>query len=386
MARLLLVSLLCLLVLIGGATHLLAQTPEAQAAPILADAEILLSQGDAASAQASLETLIATYPLASCVWEARVRLSECYAKQERFDDAITTAQTVINNYPLEAPQVWAAWAQYHIGVGYYGKQDAGSALSELARVSDVLGSHSDRSPLMAAKCKTALIQHVLNNRDAAIAITQEVLADPNAGPADKASASVRLGASLIGNRKVAEGLAILNGVRTQYPTVQVQLKDAERHIFDKQYIGSHDYDGAISFGNSIMSDSAAIPERARQAGYFVCLAHLYKKDYSNTITAAESLLTRFQEPASDRRQWLMMKARAQARTNDYQGAIATLESVLATNPTDVEFNATVEWDLATCHRALGHKYLARKKYMRLTEFFQLSHLADRARTELKIYK
>lgn len=360
-----------------------AMTADEQSKAQLTKGEGLLSAGNFAAAEVELRKVIEEFPSTEWTFWARVRLSECYYHQGRFDGCILEARRVVNLYPSQAPQLAAAWAQVNVGLGYKGKGELDAAIWELEKVESILGNHEDRGPVLKAKYEMALAHHNRNNRAASISLCRAILSDPKATDHDRAFALVVLGSSLIDDWRIDEGLAELQKVRDQYPGLQDAILAAERRILESKYIARHDYDGAIREGRVIIESPAVSEGRARQARYFMALACFRKGDYDSAISEAQTLLDNYPVFGEDHRQCYALKARAYAMKKDYAQAISCLESLLATNPTDPEMRAVAEWDIATCYKALGDSTRANERLQRITSLYPRSHLALRAVQELK---
>ena len=374
-------AILFLLAVATAVAPLAAEDVDDQAKARLTTGEQLLGAGALGAAEVELKKVIEDYPQTEWTHWARVRLSECYYHQNRFDACVLEARKVVNLYPTEAPQLAAAWAQFYVGLAHKGRKDLGSAIWEWQRVEQILGTSADRGPLLQTRCNLALAYHDRNDRKRAVAVSREILAEPELPSGDRAWAHVVLGSALVGDWRFDEGLAELQKARGE-PALQEQMKAAERKIFDHKYIGRHDYDGAISEGRAIADDPATNDARGRQARYFVALACLYKKDYDAAIAEAQGLLDRYPVPGEDHCQCHLIKARAYAKKNDYAQAIDSLEAALATNPPDPEIRAAAEWDIATCYRVLGDMARAKERLQRIVDLYKVSHLWLRAAKEL----
>lgn len=130
-----------------------ATTADEQSKALLTKGEGLLSAGNLAAAEIELKKVIDEFPSTEWAFWARVRLSECYYHQGRFDDCILEARRVVNLYPSQAPQLAAAWAQVNVGLGYKGKGELDAAIWELEKVESILGDHEDRGPVLKAKIR-----------------------------------------------------------------------------------------------------------------------------------------------------------------------------------------------------------------------------------------
>lgn len=348
----------------------------------LARGEERLSAMDYPGAEAQLRSVIQTYPTSEWAWWARVRVSESLLHQGKLEDCILEARKVVNMHPVAAPRVAAAWAQLYVGLSYKAKSEPESARCELEKVRSLLADDPDRGPLLMALCNLSLICHEMNDRQGAIALAKEVLAEPTASELDRARALVSLGSALVGERRLAEGLAELQKVRVLYSHLDEPVSAAERKIFESGYIGCHDYDGAIREARAILSIEGVSERRARQARYYLALALLYQKKPDAALVEAQALLDTYPNPLDDHRLCHTIRARAYAMKKDYARAKDSLEAAMATNPTDTELRATIEWDLATCYRAVGDTARANEHYQRLVDEYPGSHLSLRAAAEL----
>lgn len=344
--------------------------------------ERLLGAGDLGRAEIELQKVVADYPSTEAVPWARVRLAECHFRQNRFDDCILEARRVVNLSQSSSEQLVAAWAQVFVGLGYKGKGQLDSEIWELAKVRAILGDNPSRKPLLRAEIELALAHHNRNDRKDAIALAREVLADPAALNADRAWAEVVLGSALLGEWRIAEGLAELQKVKDRFGGLQDQVQQAERSIFDKKYLGPHDYDGAIREAGSILSSANVSEGRARQARRVTALAYLYKGDYDHAIAEATAFLVKYRGADEDCRACYAIQAQSYAMKKQYDQAISCLQSELATDPPDHEIRARIEWDLATCYRALGDPASASEHYRRIVDQYATSHLSIRAAAEL----